>query len=224
VTVSPDASVDAPAPASPAATASSPPVRTSTFVKVLAIMLTVVAGLGLLIHFLNGAHHRPEGIAEHWLSAVGDTGRKGVSADARRRAARIGPMNIATPLLPAGHHDHRLSYFSGLEVGKARVSGSGVAAAARVPFRLHQQVDSGTSPTRKGTLVLDKSGDTWRVAALDSRRPDERVASEGGPPPSRAPIGVWIGALLVGLFLAVLSSFITRWAERSARLARAVPA
>jgi hypothetical protein len=194
-------------------------VRTSTFVKVLVILLAVIAGLGLLIHTLNGAHHRPEGIAEHWLSAIGDTGRRGVSADARRRAEKIGPLSIATPLLPAGPHDHRLSYFSGLEVGKARVAG-----VARVPFRLHQQLDSGSSPARKGTLVLNKSGHSWKVASLDARHAGELVASEGGPPPSRAPISVWIGALALGLVLAVLSNFITRWAERSARRAQPQPA
>jgi hypothetical protein len=152
-------------------------VRTSTFVKVLVVLLAVIAGLGLLIHTLNGAHHRPEGIAEHWLSAIGDTGRRGVSADARRRAEKIGPISVATPLLPAGPHDHRLSYFSGLEVGKARIAG-----VARVPFRLHQQLDSGSSPARKGILVLNKSGHSWKVASLDGRHAGELVASEGGPP------------------------------------------
>jgi len=116
-----------------------------------------------------------------------------------------------------------LSYFSGLEVGKARVTGSGAAAVARVPFRLHQQLDSGSSPARQGTLVLNRSGHSWKVGGLDSRRPGELVASQGGPPPSRAPISVWIGALALGVFLAVLSNFITRWAERSARRAQPQP-
>lgn len=193
-------------------------VRRSTFVAVIVIVLVVLAGLGLVIRAVNAGHHRPEGAAERWLAAVGDTGRRGVSTDARARAQRIGSVAIAAPLLPATH-DPRLSEFADLEVGKAIVAGPNTV---RVPFRLHQRPSSGAGPLKVGTLVLERSGPDWHVAALDARRPGERVRSEGGPPPSRAPISLWLGAVGLGVVLALIAHLITRFAESSARRAMLV--
>src|SRR4029077_11752302 len=122
-------------------------VRRATFFKVIAIVLVVLAGLGVAIHFANAGHHRPEGAAKRWLAAVGDTGRRGVTADARKRAAAIGSPAIAAPLLPPTH-DPRHSEFADLEVGKAipipgcdlhfpacKSSLSSAAGDVRVPFR-----------------------------------------------------------------------------------------
>src|SRR5207248_10379054 len=75
-------------------------VRHSTFAKVIVIVLAVIAGLGVLIHFANAGHHRPEGAAERWLAAVSDTERRGLSVDARKRAPHIRPLALAPPLLP----------------------------------------------------------------------------------------------------------------------------
>jgi len=196
-------------------TAAAGEVRRFTFVVVIAIVLAVVAGLGLLIHSVNAGHHRPEGTAERWLAAVGDTGRRGVSIDARKRAERIGPMSVAAPLLP-GTHDPRHSEFADLEVGKARGTGT---ETVRVPFRLHQRPASGAGPLKEGTLVMRRAADTWHVVALDTRRADEKVRSEGGPPPSRAPLVLWLGAIGLGVILAVGAHLITRYAEGSARRA-----
>ena len=190
-------------------------VRRSTFVAVIAVVLVVIAGLGVAIHFANAGHHRPSGAAERWLAAVGDMGRRGVTADARKRAEHIGSPAIAAPLLPPTH-DPRHSEFADLEVGKAIGAGSG---ATRVPFRLHQQLASGVGPLKRGTLVLQRSRDTWHVVALDSRRPGEKVRSEGGPPASRAPFALWLGAIAVGLVLALVAHAITRYAERSSQRA-----
>src|SRR5438270_5617768 len=132
-------------------------IRRSTFFTVIAIVLAVIIGLGFLIHLANAGHHRPEGAAERWLAAVGDTGRKGVSADARKRAEKIGPVAVAAPLLPPTH-DTKKSEFADLEVGKAINTGPG---SVRVPFRLHQQLSSGVGPLKQGTLVLSRAGDTW---------------------------------------------------------------
>jgi len=187
----------------------------STFATIIVIVLVVIGGLGLLIHFVNAGHHRPEGAAERWLAAVGDTGRRGVNRDARDRAERIGPVAVATPLLPATR-DPRRSQFDDLEVGKAIREGVG---AARVPFRLHPRPASGSGPLKRGTLLLRRSGDTWHVVGLDARRPDEKVRSEGGPPASKAPIGLWIGAICLGLVLATGAHFLTRYADRSAQRA-----
>src|SRR4051795_6040134 len=192
-------------------------VRRATFFKVIAMVLVVIAGLAVAIHFANAGHHRPEGAAERWLAAIGDSGRRGVTADARKRAEHIGSPPIAAPLLPPTH-DPRHSEFADLEVGKA-VLVSNDAETVRVPFRLHQQLSSGVGPLKRGTLVLHRTGDTWHVVSLDSRRPGEEVRSEGGPPASRAPIGLWLGAIAVGIALALLAHGITRYAERSAERA-----
>ena len=196
-------------------------VRRSTFVAVIAVVLVVIAGLGVAIHFANAGHHRPSGAAERWLAAVGDMGRRGVTADARKRAERIGSPAIAAPLLPPTHDPHH-SEFADLEVGKAvqmhRAIDEG-PGIARVPFRLHQQLASGVGPLKRGTLVLHRSGDTWHVLALDSRRPGEKVRSEGGPPASRAPFALWLGAIALGLVLALIAHAITRYAERSSQRA-----
>jgi len=193
-------------------------VRQSTFVKIVAMALAVIVGLGFLIHFLNAGHHRPEGAAERWLAAVSDSERKGVTADARKRADDIGPIALATPLLPSTH-DTRHGLFDDLEVGKAvRMSSTDTV---RVPFRLHQHVSSGSGPLKKGTLVLHRTGDTWHVAAVDGRRAGESVPSEGGARPSRAPLALWVGAVCLGAVLAAGAHLITRYAERSAQRAGA---
>jgi len=188
-------------------------VRQSTFVKVIVVVLAVIAGLGVLIHFLNAGHHRPEGAAEHWLSDVSDTGRKGLGTEARKQAQRIGSIDIATPLLPSVHDSHH-SDFDDLEVGKAVPAG---ADTVRVPFRLHEHDES--AALKKGTLVLQHEADGWHVVALDTRRPGEKVASEGGPRPSRAPLPLWFGAIAVGIVLALGANAITRYAEKSAQRA-----
>ncbi len=138
-----------------------------------------------------------------------------MTADARSRAERIGAPAIAAPLLPPSHNP-RHSEFADLEVGKAIDAG---ASTVRVPFRLHQELASGVGPLKTGTLVLHRDGDTWHVTALDARRPGEKVRSEGGPPASRAPLALWLGALAVGAILALIAHAITRYAERSAHRA-----
>jgi hypothetical protein len=189
--------------------------RRSTFFKIVAVVLVVIVGLGVLIHFLNAGHHRPEGAAEHWLADVSDTGRRGLGADARKRADKIGSVTIAAPLLPAVH-DARHSDFDDLEVGKALPAGPN---AVRVPFRLHEHDVSGSAALKKGTLVLQRDGTTWHVVALDTRRPEEKVASEGGPHPSRAPLALWVGAVVLGVLLALTAHLITRYADVSAQRA-----
>jgi hypothetical protein len=200
-------------------TASPGDVRQSTFVKIVVVALAVIVGLGFLIHFLNAGHHRPEGAAERWLAAVSDSGRKGVSVDARKRADDIGPITIAAPLLP-DTHDTKHGLFADLEVGKAIAAGTDTV---RVPFRLHQRMASGSGPLKQDTLVLHRTNDTWHVVALDGRRPGEHVPSEGGARPSRAPLALWLGAICLGVVLAALAHLITTYADRSARRATAAP-
>src|SRR4051812_42480321 len=82
----------------------------SGFIKGLVACLAVMVALGVVIHFANSGHHRPEGAAEHWLTAVGDTTRKGVTTDARDRAEKIGPLALARPLLPTIDTDGKAAF------------------------------------------------------------------------------------------------------------------
>jgi hypothetical protein len=182
-----------------------------TFAKVIALVLLACAGLGVLLHTLDAGNHRPAGLAERWLHAVSDSGREGVRRDAIRRAENIGPVDMATALIPTDH-DRRKGLFTDFEVGRASRSG----VIARVPYRLHQNVRHGAPPARSGTIVMTQAGRTWNVTSLDARRRGERVPSEGGAPPSRAPLASWIGAVILGVFLAAGSHLIVRYADRSA--------
>ena len=191
------------------------------FAKGLVACLGVVVALGFVIHALNAGNHRPEGIAERWLTAVGDTGRKGVRADATARADKIGPLSIARPLRPADVDD-RHGLFSDLEVGRA----THTAGGARVPFRLHEHVRHGKGPPveagrrprpeRTGSIVMRRVGGSWEVVALDRRLAGERVPSEGGAPPSRAPASLWLAGLAIGVGLAAIAALLVRWAAAPA--------
>jgi hypothetical protein len=73
---------------------------------------------------------------------------------------------------------------------------------------------------KSGVVVLEKTPqDTahWHVTALAPRQAGEQVPSEGGAPPSSAPLGVWVGGALFGLGLTVAMSLLINWASRSAR-------
>jgi hypothetical protein len=172
------------------------------------VCFVVFVAIGGVIRALNAGHHRPEGAAERWLAAVSDTTRKGVRADATKRAEKIGPVAVAAPLIPAKPGDK--GAFPDLEVGKAAVTG----AEARVPYQLHQRdIDDPV----KGVIVLTKAGDDWKVTALDARRADELVPSEGGAPPSSAPVGLWVVAILAGVGVTIGASALVQWAARSSR-------
>jgi hypothetical protein len=184
-------------------------VRTRSFVIGIVICAVVFIGIGVAISILNAGHHRPEGAAERWLAAVGDTTRKGVRDDAVERTEKIGPLSVAEPLLAGLDTDDKAA-FPDLEVGKAVISGD----TARVPYRLHQRdVDD----AKVGTIVLTESGEVWKVGALDSRQAGEEVPSEGGAPPSSAPFGVWIVAVLAGVGVTAGASVLVEWAARSSR-------
>lgn len=186
----------------------------SAFATAIAVLLAVIIGLGFVIHAANSGHHRAEGAAEHWLNDVGDTTRKGVVADATKRAEQVGPIAIAraNDLIPADTKGK--SAFPDLEVGKA--------VGDRVPFRLHQRVQSGKPPLREGSIVLAKLGDSWRVTGITARQPGEKVPSEGGKAPSKAPSSLWALAILAGVGVTAGASAIVQWAARSA--ARGLPA
>lgn len=183
--------------------------RRTFAIGIVAVLLAFVV-IGFGIDRLNGDRLRPEGVAEDWLVAVGDTTRKGVRAQSAEDASELGDLELARPLLDlAGDTDGERA-FTDLEVGKA----AGDRDTVRVPYRLHvhEQDDS-----TKGTVVLTRirqigaeAEGGWLVVALDQRRPGERVPSEGGAPPSSAPTWLWPLGLAVGLVLTALCSTAVR--------------
>jgi hypothetical protein len=192
-------------------------VKTSTFVKGLVLMLVLMAaglvGLGVLNHSQN----RPEGVAERWLTAVGDTTRKGVEADARKRAEKIGPVSLATHLI---EHDakaiNRKTGFEDLEVGKAVHEAAGV----RVGFRVHAKRPNDKTVEITGVLGLAKVGDKWMVQTLDTGEVTAMgvpaLPSEGGPPPSSAGASLWLGGLVGAAIIGLVTTSLVRLAGRPA--------
>ena len=180
---------------------------------VVGIVLVAFVGIGVLIAEVSAGIHRPEGAAERWLSAISDTTRKGVQADGRHRAADAGPGVDYQSLLPAAPTGGKAA-FSDLEVGRADRTVGG--ADARVPFELHQHADSGTGPAVNQTVVLHRlAGGRWRVTGLDVRRPGEKVPSQGGAAPSKAPLRDWVGALVLGALLTAGASALVGRAGRA---------
>ena len=175
----------------------------------IACVLAVIVAVGVGINAANSGHHRPEGAAEHWLSAVSDTTRKGVHNDAVKRAEKIGPVSIATPLL-AGVNADKKSAFDDLEVGKAAVSDD----VARVPYRLH--VHNQDAP-RSGTILLRRAEGEWHVFQLAGA--EGKVPSEGGSPPSSVPGAWWFGGALISLVLTIVATALVKWAGRSSGVA-----
>jgi hypothetical protein len=174
-------------------------------IGLLAVAIAFVL-LGGIIAAFGTRSHRSEGIAERWLTEVGDTSRKGVGHDARIRADKLGPVSLAASLLPPYDFGGK-SAFSSLEVGKAVLRGSD----ARVPFLLRLRVHpGGDTGERTGTIVLQRRADTWRVAAVQGRDPGRRVPSEGGAPVSHAPPALYLGALIVGIGVAAACSALVR--------------
>ena len=185
-----------------------------TFAKGIFVALVLVAQLGVVIHLLNDGHQRPEGIAERWLTAVGDTGRDGVREDAVDRAEEVGPIGLAAPLVPAaadGEHD----LFTDLEVGRAEVDGR----TARVPFRVHQH--EGDEVT--GHVVLVETGE-WRVTDVTTGAlGDGALPSDGGAPPSSAPFSLWLLAAGIGVVITAFASLLVHWAGGAVVTGRKVP-
>jgi len=173
------------------------------------LLLLVMAVLGVVIRQANAGNHRPEGTAERWLAAVGDTTRKGVGADARKRAFELGDPALATDLLPTAGTDGKAA-FPDLEVGGATL----VDGVARVPYRLHRRAGAGDKELKQGVVLLQRSDERWRVTGLDSAKAEERVPSEGGRIPSRAPLGAFVGAVLLGVLITFGGAGLIRWAGR----------
>jgi hypothetical protein len=139
-----------------------------------------------------------------------------VKKDATDRAEKLGPLTLAAPLLPSGSTGGKEA-FADLEVGKASRSAPG-GREASVPFQLHQHVESGTGPTKSGTVALARSGDSWRVVRVALIPGKADVPSNGGAAPSRAPLALWPIALLAGVGVTVVCSALVRAAGPDRRV------
>ena len=182
------------------------------FTRGVLAVLALFIGIAGFVRLANLGHQRPEGRAERWLNAVADTTRKGVRSDATARATAIGDPRLADQLLPSPTQTRQKSAFTDLEVGEAHTVD---ADTVRVPFRLHQRSLDGPEPQVTGTLVLNRVGGDWRVVAVRDRDPaDGRVPSEGGSPPSKAPVGLFVVALGIGGIVTVAASAVVRAAGR----------
>ena len=168
-----------------------------------ALVLLLVAGVTVLINRLDARQHRPEGAAERWLDAVSDTTRTGVKADGRARAERLGPGVAYAALLTADAGGK--SGFEDLQIGKAARAGT----VARVPFAAHER----NGPALKEAITLQRQPNgTWHVTGFGSRRPGERVPSEGGSVPSKAGLGLWLLFGAIALAFGVGASWLVNWA------------
>lgn len=167
---------------------------------------------GLIAAFGTGAD-RPEGVAERWLVAVGDTTRKGVADRSRAEAEEVGPVALAAHLLPTEDTDGDAA-FADLEVGKAGASGDGDVRL--VPFRLHPREGDAVGDPVEGTVRLERDADDeWRVVAVGGPTPGLAVPSEGGEPAADAPWGLYVGAVAVASLTTLGCAALVRLSDRS---------
>jgi len=185
-------------------------VSNSTFVKGLIACVAVMLAFGGVIAVLNAGNNRPEGVAEDWLTAVGDTVREGVEKDARERAEKIGPLSLARELVQP--NPDRKTAFPDLEVGKAEAA---EADSVEMPFKLHARVGD-EEVEKSGLIVMRKRGDDWRVinVVLLPLAEIPPVPSQGGAPPSSAPNSLWLGALAGSALIGLATSALVRLAGR----------
>jgi hypothetical protein len=209
-------------------------VNTRTFLTGIAVCLALMIAAGFGINTLNSGHSRPEGVAEDWLTAVGDTARKGVEADATRRAEAIGPLELAgQPLIGTEKDTDGKSAFPDLEVGKAVRTGE----TADVRFRVHSRREKDNVEI-VGAIRLVRTDGRWMVTqtqlfTIDGLQVVPRpgvtsfgentpeLASEGGPPPSSASNSLWLLAIVIGVAVTAGASGIVHWAGRQPTLATA---
>jgi hypothetical protein len=167
----------------------------------LAVAIVFVLAGGLIAAFGTG-RDRVEGSAEHWLTDISDTTRKGVAADARERAEKIGPMEIADQILPPGTNTDGKAAFTDIEVGAART-----ADVVYVPFRV--RIRDANEDVR-GALAMTKAPDGWKVTGLAPAASAGKVASEGGDPVANAALPLYAGAIAVGAAITAAASMLVR--------------
>lgn len=193
-------------------------MTTRSFISGLLVLAAVIMALSGAVWLVSHGTSRPEGVAENWLTDVSDTTRKGVEGDATHRAEKIGPLEFADHRLVSSDNKGK-SAFDDIEVGKAvRVNNS--PNEVRVEFRVHTLRNQTKDSVKVlGVITLRKMSTPagWHVVALHVVNDAHTVGdpptvvlaglpalpSDGGPPPSSAPLSLWVaglaGSVLVGL-------------------------
>jgi hypothetical protein len=172
---------------------------------VLGVIILFVFVGGLVAAFGTGSD-RPEGVAERWLSNVGDTRRDGVKDKARDSAEKVGRVSLAASILPKEGSGGD-SAFADLEVGKA----AGDDERTVVPFRLHQELgDSANKRATYGAVALRKEGGDWKVTAVLPPQPGLKVPSQGGSPAAKAPVTLFLGTLGVAVLITAIAAGLIR--------------
>lgn len=180
-----------------------------TFVLGLVVCALIMLAFGAAVAALNAGNNRPEGVAEDWLTAVGDTVREGVERDARERAEKIGDVSLARNIVSRNTDGE--AAFSSLEVGKAVGVREGRLEYVKVRFRAFARVGD-EEVERNGILDMRHVGDDWEVIGIDDRGFDmvPALPSDGGPPPSSAPVTLWLGALVAAGVIGLVCSALVR--------------
>jgi hypothetical protein len=182
------------------------------FVWLLAAGIVVVLLSGIIAAF-SSVDDRPEGVAERWLTAVGDLTRDGVHDDAVGRVQAHGDAILGERLVARVKATGKTA-FTALEVGKARRSGD----TALVPAQI---VERGDDQPQRQVVVLQRSGDSWRVTDVRPADASLKVPSDGGDVASKAPVSVYVVALVVGVGIAVGATALVRVAGREHELSAA---
>jgi hypothetical protein len=176
-------------------------------IGLLACAIAFVIVGGVIAVFAMHTDDRPEGIAERWLTAVGDLTRDGVHADAIERVRAHGDVGLAQFMVTGDNDYDGKTAFEALEVGKARVDGN----TALVPVSLTYR---GEDHESRGVLRLERDGDSWKVRELLAPDPTLKVPSDGGDVAAKAPAALYVGALVLGAGVAVGASALVRLAGR----------
>ena len=203
-----------------------------SFMAGIVVCIALMLAFGGVLFLLNHGHNRPEGVAEDWLTAVGDTTRKGVEADATRRADKIGPLELADRRLVSDDTNEK-SAFEDLEVGKAVKIGT-ADSPVKVAFKVHARRGDDTVKVA-GVLTLVKTDDAWKVTASELVADENTegqpanvvlagvpvLPSEGGPPPSSAPFTLWIGGAIGAMLVGVITTALVNISGRDVAVAPA---
>ena len=192
-----------------------------SFVAGLVVCVALMMILGGSLFLLNHGHSRPEGVAENWLTAIGDTTRKGVEADATKRADKVGAPELARNVLePHAELIHRKSGFDDLEVGKATPVSPYTPNKVRVAFRVHALRPHDKTVEIDGVLTLQRNPKKWMVTELNVVDPATvgvaKLPSDGGPPPSSAGYSLWLAALIGAGVTGVVTTTLVKVAGRGA--------
>ena len=188
-------------------------LRRPFLIGLLAIAIVLLLVTGVLAVF-SSVDDRPEGLAERWLTAAGDLTRNGVHDDAADRVKAHGDLALAEQLVGGVHADGKT-----IQIRPDGTGRSEVAAATGQP-----------KPAAAGAPIVTVKDEAIHAADADGKNsrkvspadPTLKVPSDGGDVASKAPLGLYAVALLIGVGIAVAASALVRAAGREHELRSAV--